>query len=477
MGIQQILIAEEHAAGREFLTQTLTSLGYTVTAFAEGDAALTAFMKEDYDLVLVSEGVPGVTGLDFLRRVKEFDAAVPVVLLTDRGLGDRVVAALENGVDDCFVRPYDVDRLRLLIEKIVHRRRMRREMDYLRSRQRDDEGPSALVGESESLRHTLRQARAVAAANTPLLVRGDRGTGKEMLARLIHLESDRAGGPLVAVRCAGLPEAMLESELFGHERGAFPGAHRRREGRLEMAHRGTLVLLEVDAMPVSLQARLTRFLQRGRLTPTGGTRVCTADVRLILTTREDLVRKTETGSFHRALLDALGGRVLHLPPLSRRADDIPLLFSHFLNSARQTAGARMTGVSPEAMELLCGYAWPGNVEELRLLVHRFVLLGLEGEVDSTRLPPEIAGDRLAGRDPFGALVGLSIHDIEREMILKTLDETGGNKTAAARILGLTARTLHNKLRLYREQGIIAPDAYRPQRRAEVSAAANAATGG
>lgn len=468
MDIERILIAEEHAPGREFLAQTLTSLGYEVTAYAEGDAALSAFMKEDFDLVLVSEGLPGVTGLAFLQRVKEFDPAVPVVLLTDRGLGEDVVTALEGGVDDCFVRPFDIDRLRLLIEKVSHRRRLRREIDYLRGRQRQDEGAGAMVGESESLRHALRQARASAARSNPLLIFGERGTGKEMLARLVHQESDRSGGPLVTLRCEGLPEAMLESELFGHERGAFPGAHRRREGRIELAHRGTLVLLDVEAMPLSHQARLTRFLQRGRFSPSGGARIRTPDVRLIAITSEDLVRRTEAGSFHRGLLEALGDRALELPPLRQRPDDVPLILSHFLNSARQSAGARVTGVSPEAMELLVGYGWPGNVEELRLLVHRFVLLGLEDEVDTTRLPPEIAGDRMPGRDPFGALVGLSIHDIEREMILKTLDETGGNKTAAARILGLTARTLHNKLRLYREQGIIAPDAYRPQRRPEPS---------
>ena len=464
MGIERVLIAEEDNQGREFLAQALADLGFEVKSYAEGNSALAGFMKDDYDLVLVSEDLPGVSGLQFLDRVKDLDSATPVVLLTQHACGDNVVTALKGGVEDCFIRPFDLDRLAVLMEKIEYRRRIQQENDYLRSQFRSDEGPDVVVGESEALRTVLQAARELANASEPLVISGELGTGKETLARMIHFEGRWSHGPFVKVRCSGLPETLMESELFGHERGAFPGAHRKREGRCELAAGGTLVLEGVDEIPMSLQAKLNRFLEEGRFTRMGGDRVLQVSVRVIGLTSRNLAREADAGGFRRDLYQRLASNVLEIPRLREREGDVPLLVSHFINRFRQVNHARVRIVSPEAMELLVQYAWPGNVRELRNLVQRLMVLDPAEEITPEHLPAEITGAPVSRGDPFAAVVGMSIHEVEREMILKTLEETGNNKTAAAKILGLTARTLHNKLKLYREQGIISRDAYRPIRK-------------
>jgi two-component system response regulator HydG len=464
MGIERILIAEENAQGRTFLHDTLAANGYDVEAHAEGDAALSAFMKKDFDLILVSESLPGLSGHRILERVKDLDASTPVVLLTNAGSGEGVVAALKAGAEDCFIRPFDLERLKMLLKKILHRRRILQENDYLRGEFRADEGPDVLVGESDPIRRAVLTARELADSDEPVVLKGEGGTGKEMLARVIHFEGSRASGPFVKVKCSGLPESLLESEFFGHERGAFSGAHRKREGRFELAHGGTLVLDGLGDIPVSLQAKLLEFLEEGRFHRMGGRRVIEVNVRVVGLTVRDLAREAEAGSFRRDLYQRIARHSVQLPPLRDRADDVPLLVSHFVNRFRQANDSQVRGVSPEAMEMLSHYAWPGNIRELRNLVQRLMVLNAGEEITPEQLPPEVTGSLVGRGDPFSALVGMSVHEVEREMILKTLEETGNNKTAAAKILGLTARTLHNKLKLYREQGIIAKDAYRPIRR-------------
>jgi two-component system response regulator HydG len=464
MGIERILVAEHQSQGREFLHQALARSGYEVESHADGDAALAAFLKHDFDLILVSEALPGVRGLQFLERVKDVDAATPVVILTDHGGGDTVAEALKAGAEDCFIRPFDVERLGLLLEKLLHRRRLQREIEHLRDSFRTDAGMDELVGESDAIRRVIEEARRLADSPEPVLLRGEAGTGKRTVARLIHFEGKRAVGPFVRMRCAGLPENLLESELFGHERGAFPGAHRKHEGRIELAQGGTLVLEDVDEIPVNLQARICRFLETGRFQRSGGERIIAADVRVLALTTRDLSREAESGGFRRDLFQRLAGCSVEMPRLRDRAGDVPLLASHFVNRFRQQMRSRVRGVSPEAMELLAQYAWPGNVHELRSLTERVVVQDPGEEITPEHLPPEVGGMPAGRGDPFASLVGMSIHEVEREMILKTLEETGHNKTAAAKILGLTARTLHNKLKLYREQGIIARDAYRPIRK-------------
>ncbi|MBN2490529.1 MAG: sigma-54-dependent Fis family transcriptional regulator [Planctomycetes bacterium] len=464
MSIETILVAEEDAQGREFLHQTLSRSGYEVESHGEGDAALAAFLKRDFDLILVSETLPAVRGLKFLERVKDVDATMPVVILTDQGSGAGVSEALRAGAEDFFLRPFDRARLQLLLEKILHRRRLQQEIEHLRETLRTEAGADELIGESEALRRTVRTARQLADDRAPILLRGEAGTGKRALARMIHFEGKRAAGPFVRVRCAGLPERLLESEILGHERGAFAGAHRKREGRIELAHGGTLVLEDVDQIPVNLQDRICRVLETGQFRRAGGRRAIAADVRVLALTTRDLAREAESGAFRRDLHRHLAQCCLELPPLRDRAADVPLLAAHFVNRYRQQLTSRVRGVSPEAMELLSRHVWRGNVHELRSLIERLVAQDPGEEIAPEHLPAEIGGAPAGRSDLFGSLVGLSVHEVEREMILKTLEETGNNKTAAARILGLTARTLHNKLRLYREQGVIARDAYRPLRK-------------
>ncbi len=464
MGIERILIAEENAQGRDFLQRVLMEKGYEIEVFSEGGDALAAFMKSDFDLVMVSENLSDISGRLFLERVKDLDRSVQVVLLTDHGCTLDWSAAPGGGDADCIFRPYDLDRIQMLLDRLAHSRRLQRENDYLRSQFRTDEGPDILVGESMAICQVVDRARELGADRSPVILSGESGTGKETLARAIHFNGDRAAGPFIKVECSSLPENLLESEFFGHERGAFPDAHRKREGRFELAHGGTLVLEGIGEIPVSLQAKLLRFMEEGRFHRMGGRRILEVDVRVIGLTTRDLAREAEAGSFRRDLFNQFSGGCLTLPRLRQRSEDVPLLVSHFITRLRQVNNSHVRGVSPEAMELLSHYRWPGNVRELKNLVQRLVVLDLAEEITPDHLPPEITGGQISRGDPFAALVGMSIHEVEREMILKTLEETGNNKTAAAKILGLTARTLHNKLKLYREQGIISKDAYRPIRK-------------
>ena len=460
MGIEKILIAEENDQGRDFLTRSLSTEGYAVEAHAEADQALASLMRDDFDLLMVSETLENGAAELLIERARDLAPDTPVVMLAE--LGRTPVG--RRDVDGYLFRPYREERIALCLRGLRTTLRMQRENAYLRHEVGGLTLRDSLIGESTALRQVLELAKTKAGSSQPLMITGEFGSGKAALARFVHEHSDRASAPFIRVDCGQLPEPLLESELFGHERGAFSGAHRRSLGRVAVANGGTLVLDQIEELPVPLQAKLFRFLETGRYKRVGGERETTADVRVIAVNSRDLARDAEAGSFSPDLFERLDQSRLTLPALWERASDIPLLVSHFLNRARQGAKSSVRSVSPEAMDVLARYRWPGNVIELQNVMQRVVLLDAAEDLLPEHLPAEIAGAQTGRGNPFVALVGMSIHDIEREMILKTLEETGNNKTAAAKILGLTARTLHNKLKLYREQGIIAKDAYRPLRK-------------
>jgi len=453
MAVERVLVADDDALTRELLAETLGRCGCEVTLAANGSEAVRALEREEFDLVLTDVKMPERSGMDVLQRAREVNRDAPVVLMTAYGTIESAVEAMKNGAFDYIVKPFSPDRVEVLLQRVGEWWALLRENRYLRSELSGRTSGDELIGEHPKLRQAIETVRRVAPTKATLLVQGESGTGKELIARLAHFSSDRADGPFIKVNCAALSETLLESELFGHEKGAFTGAIARREGRFELAHGGTLLLDEISEIPVALQAKLLRAIEEEEFERVGGTRTIKVDVRLVCTTNRDLAREVEEGRFRQDLYFRLNVVPVTLPPLRERREDIPLLVNYFLKRFSRESASPVRKVTRRALEVLVNYNWPGNVRELRNIIHRAVVLGNKEVLDAEDLPADLDNRRPLAR-PGGVEVGRSIDEVERELILKTLESTGWNKTQAARILQVTPRTLRNKLGRYRQEGYI-----------------------
>lgn len=445
MGTHRILVVGEHTDERRLLEEALA--GHVVESRASADDAVSAVAQHAYDALFVSRSAIGESPESFVARVHDLHAGLAIVVIDDAG-SDPVAGA------GTLVRPVGAAQVAAAVDAVLRAARANHEVAFLR--EYAFESRDVLVGDSAAARSLERSIDEAAAHRRPVLFHGEPGTGKRTAALRLHRTSPRASRPFVVVDCGASPEGMLTRELFGG-----PGRHcGETTGRVGLADGGTLLLDRVDLMPLGCQARLAALLAEGAYERGDGVRT-PVDVRIVATTVRDLHRAAESGAIRRDVLERLATTVVTLEPLAERVEDIPFLVEHFIDALGPRSTVRAFG--PEAMERLSTYEWPGNVRELEILVQRLGVLDVGEEIMPEHLPPEISGHQ-GGGDPYSALVGMSIHDIEREMILKTLDQTAHNKTAAAKVLGLTARTLHNKLRLYREQGIISDGDYRPLRR-------------
>ncbi len=453
MGVERVLVADDDALTREVLAETLGRCGCEVVLATDGASAVRALEREDFDLVLTDVKMPEKSGMDVLVRAREVNRDAPVVLMTAYGTIESAVEAMKNGAFDYIVKPFSPDRVEVLLQRVGEWRALLRENRYLRSEVSGRTSGDELVGEHPKLLEAVETVRRVAPTKATLLVQGESGTGKELVARLAHFSSDRADGPFIKVNCAALSETLLESELFGHEKGAFTGAIARREGRFELAHGGTLLLDEISEIPVALQAKLLRAIEEEEFERVGGTRTIKVDVRLVCTTNRDLAREVEEGRFRQDLFFRLNVVPVVLPPLRERREDIPLLVNYFLKRFSRESASPVRKVTRRALEVLTNYNWPGNVRELRNIIHRAVVLGNKPVLDAEDLPADLDNARPLAR-PAGVEVGRSSDEVERELILKTLESTGWNKTQAARILQVTPRTLRNKLGRYRQEGLL-----------------------
>jgi len=453
MGVERVLVADDDALTREVLAETLGRCGCEVVLAHDGAAAVRALEREDFDLVLTDVKMPQKSGMDVLVRAREVNRDAPVVLMTAYGTIESAVEAMKNGAFDYIVKPFSPDRVEVLLQRVGEWRALLRENRYLRSEVSGRTSGDELIGEHPRLREAVETVRRVAPTKATLLVQGESGTGKELIARLAHVASDRADGPFIKVNCAALSETLLESELFGHEKGAFTGAIARREGRFELAHGGTLLLDEISEISVALQAKLLRAIEEEEFERVGGTRTIKVDVRLVCTTNRDLAREVEEGRFRQDLFFRLNVVPVVLPPLRERREDIPMLVNYFLKRFSRESASPVRRVTRRALEVLTNYNWPGNVRELRNIIHRAVVLGNKPVLDAEDLPADLDNARPLAR-PAGVEVGRSIDEVERELILKTLESTGWNKTQAARILQVTPRTLRNKLGRYRQEGLL-----------------------
>jgi two-component system response regulator HydG len=449
-GKNSILVVDDDLAHRTMLRTILTSWGHEVSEADDGSAAIEAVHRRPFDLVLMDIRMIRVSGIEALEEIKTFNPAIPVILMTAYASVETAVDALKKGAYDYLTKPLDFDELQLAIGRAMEHSHLREENRILRESLglRFDRGN--LIGRSTAMTKLLETVAQVAPSEATVLVTGESGTGKEVIAGAIHYNSPRREGPFIKINCAAIPETLLESELFGHEKGSFTGADRRKEGKFRQANGGSLFLDEVSEMSLGMQVKLLRVLQEREITRVGGEEVIRVNVRVITATNRDLLLEIDAGRFRQDLFYRLNVVTLHVPPLRERKDDIPPLAEHFMKMFAEKNRKNVKGFTPQAMDRLLRYDWPGNVRELMNTVERGVVLTRSEYIDEGELTPILLGRPIEeGQTPAGGVAGVSsLEVLEKATILKTLEQTGGNKSEAARRLGITRRTLHQKLKKY-----------------------------
>ena len=442
-----ILLVDDEEAQRTVLGGFLRKRGFDVLAAGTVDEALRIAGARTLDLVLTDLRMPGASGLDLLQAIRAINPEVPVVLMTAFGTVASAVDAMKRGAADYLTKPIDLDELEVLIARTLEQRALVSENQELRRQVETRYRLAGLETSNGRMAEAINMAARAAASRATILIRGESGTGKELLARAIHYASPRAKAPLVAVNIAALPETLLESELFGHERGAFTGADRERRGRFELADGGSLFLDEIGDMPRGTQVKLLRALQEQAFERLGGTRTIKVDVRVIAATNRDLTAMSRTGEFRDDLYYRLNVVSIEIPPLRQRREDIPLLVDQFLRRYVSEGGSKVEGVSREAMDLLIRYDYPGNVRELENLIQRAVVLARGALVGTSDLPLHVSGLTSEGMPAATSFVD-RVAEFERALIVEALAQANGVQTRAARALGMSERHLRYKLRKY-----------------------------
>jgi DNA-binding NtrC family response regulator len=432
---EDLLVVDDEPQMLIAINETLRRNGYSITTAGSGMEALCRLKEKYYRLVITDMRMPEVSGLDLLRKVKNLAPQTPVILLTAYGTIQNAVDAMRNGAFDYLLKPFSAESL----ENVV-----RRALDS--ASRKNEKAVHTIITQDPKFSRTLEQASQAAVSTATVLIEAESGTGKELLARMIHQKSLRSSGPFVAVNCAALPESLLESELFGFEKGAFTGASVSKPGKFELANHGTLLLDEIGEMAPILQAKLLRVLQEKEVDRIGGKDPVEIDVRVIATTNRDLFSLVQDGDFREDLYYRLKVVCLTIPPLRERLGDIPLLVDFFCKKYGDNFNRQGTNLSPEAMECLIGSDWPGNVRELENTIQRALTLGSDSIVNAQDLlipPPPNPANQSACELGFSA--GVTMREMERQLIQKTLEGTRGNRTQAAKTLGISLRTLRNKL--------------------------------
>ncbi|MCP4108734.1 MAG: sigma-54-dependent Fis family transcriptional regulator [Desulfobacteraceae bacterium] len=443
-----ILVVDDDSAHRIMLKTLLGEWGYDVFETDDGASAIEAVQEQPFDLVLMDIRMLKVSGIEALDKIKSFNPAIPVIIMTAYSSVETAVSALKKGAYDYLTKPLDFDKLKLITERAMEHTRLKEENRLLRQSLGKHFDTQNIIGQSTGMVKLFETVELVAPSEASVIITGESGTGKELIAGAIHYNSPRKSGPFVKINCAAVAETLLESELFGHEKGAFTGADRRKEGRFVQAHGGSLFLDEVSEMPLSMQAKLLRVLQEREVTRVGGEKVIKVDVRVITATNKNLSDMIKNGLFREDLYYRLNVVSLNIPPLRERRQDIPLLAQHFLEIFKNKNQKDIKGYTPKAMDYVVRYEWPGNVRELMNVVERGVILSRSEYLDEQDIPfipePPVQTD-----DVLSGLNGdITLEQIEKNAILKTLESAQGNKSETARRLGITRRTLHKKLKKY-----------------------------
>jgi two-component system NtrC family response regulator len=442
-----ILLIDDDDSLRRVMEFSLVETGYRVAAAAGGEEGLRLFDNERFDAVITDVTMPGMNGMEVLVKVRERDQTVPVIIITAYGTIESAVEAMKQGAFDYITKPFNRDELRITLEKALKMRRLEKENLALRAEVTDRYRFDSIIGSSDIIRGLLDMAGRVAASEASVLITGESGTGKELLAKGIHYNSPRSEGPFVAVNAAAIPENLIESELFGHVKGAFTGASRDREGKFELAHGGTLFLDEIGDLRIDLQAKILRTLQERSVDRVGGSHPIPVDVRIIAATNKDIERAVKEGSFREDLYYRLSVITLHLPALRDRRDDIPLLAEHFLKKFNPGASVR---IAPDALSLLGGYGWPGNVRELENVIQRASVLKRGEAITAADFPDKLKKEKMSVENIILNLPdeGISLEDLEKNLIVKALERHKGNQTRAAEYLGITRPTLIYRMEKY-----------------------------
>ena len=450
----RIVIADDEESARRSLGQILREDGFEVFLAADGEEALQGVAHESPDILLTDLRMPGMDGIELLRRVCQGYPDVAVVIMTAHGTIRSAVQALHDGAEDYLTKPVDVEEMEHLLDRIMSRKRLLSETRLLRERLDDKYGFENIIGRSPQMLAVFGLVEQVAPSQASILITGESGTGKELIAQAIHQRSPRRDAPFIKVSCAALPETLLESELFGHERGAFTGALSRRAGRFEMAAGGTIFLDEIGDIPPAMQVKLLRFLQERQFERLGGNQTLTVDVRILTATHRDLKALIREGTFREDLYYRLNVIEIGLPPLRTRSQDIPLLADFFNRKIALANGREVASITDETLAAMMAWPWPGNVRELEHAIERAVILAREPRLDLSLFPMLTPGGP-APKKTYGPRVpGASLEEIERDAILRTLEAVDGSTTRAAEILEISPRTIQYKLKEYRAEQVL-----------------------
>ncbi len=441
----QILVVDDEEPFRFLLESELGRVGHAVRGVQSGEEALTALAAQDFDVVLLDLKMPGMGGMEALKRMQQAGVAAQVVVLTGYPTIDDAIQAMKLGAYDYLTKPARIAEVEEVLKRAAEKQRLEKENLALKRMVAQKAPPPLILGRSPAIQALLQMIERIAPADANVLIQGETGTGKGLVAQAIHQQSRRAAQPFLTINCSAFQDELLESELFGHEKGAFTGAVGLKQGLFEVADGGTLFLDEVGEMSQAMQAKLLQVLDTGELRRVGSTKMRRVDVRIIAATNKDLAREVNAGRFREDLYYRLHVLSVPLPPLRERQEDIPILLAHFLHRFR-LPGQPAKAIAPEVVEYLAGYAWPGNIRELANTVERLAILsqgqviGLDDLPSNARPAPTAAGDQ----EP----APLSLRESERLHISKVLAYTGGRKAQAARLLGIDAKTLNHKIKVY-----------------------------
>jgi len=452
----KVLLAEDNDLSRENLAELLSEEGHEVKAVRDGREAMDAFPCDKYDLVITDMKMPHVDGLQLLKFIKEINPENIVIMITGHATVDSAVDAMRMGAFDYITKPLKADLVALTVKRALSHAKLRDENIALRGQLEKKYNFGKIVSYSDGMKNVVEKIKKVAASDSTVAIYGESGTGKELIAQALHFNSDRKNGPLVTVNCGAIPEELLESELFGHEKGAFTGAIRSRTGRFELAHGGTIFLDEIGDMSPSLQVKVLRVIQEKQFERIGGMKTIDVDVRIITATNQDLEKAVAEKKFREDLFYRINVIPVHLPPLRERTVDIPVLTNHFLRSFNKIKKKNVEKLMPEAMDCLMRYQWPGNVRELQNLAEMLVVMKEYGSIGVDDLPDKIRLNSGASEEitsdikipDSGLDLNETICQFEKDLLQKALEESGGIKNRAAKLLKLNRTTLVEKLKRY-----------------------------
>jgi len=458
MALDTILIVDDEDLIRWSLQQKLSNWGYRPLQAPDGNSAIEIVSKQSPDLVLLDIHLPDKNGLEVLRAIKEGNPRAVVIIMTAYGVLEDAVAAIRRGAYDFVSKPLNFEELRTTIDNALEAVKLRQEVGHFRERDKERFNFDSIVGQSTALKESVAMMKKVAASPaTTILFQGESGTGKDLFAKAIHFQSARASRPFLAINCAALPDNLVESELFGYEKGAFTDARQQKKGILELADGGTLLLDEIGEMPFGLQAKLLRVLEEQTFKRVGGVQDVAVDVRVIASSNRDLSRMVDNETFRQDLFYRLNVITISLPPLRERDGDVPLLCEHFIDVYNKRFGKRITGLAPALVKLLVGYHWPGNVRELKNLIERAMILEDSDEIGVDVMPHDLA--RTPTPQPDSELpeieipqAGLSLARVEEELLRQALNRTQGNQTRAAKLLDISRDALRYKMKKHHLAG-------------------------